>query len=400
MLCSGSSYAATYKVLKSLTSLDGIHPEGGLVFDAAGNLYGTSSFGGGPLGAGYGSVFELEPSNSGPWRERALHIFQRNSRDGEFPHWNPIFDPQGNLYGTTSSGGVDGYYGGTIFELTPTAQELWKETLIYQFHSYDGYDPNQILRDDAGNFYGTTEGGGVHGFYYDFGLAYKLTPMEGGGYTQQVLHYFTTADNDGMSPRSNLVQDVAGNFYGTTKGGGLYDQGSVFELSQSVSGGWHEQVIYSFSGKDGWWPIGSIAIDAAGNIYGTTKFGGTPNSNIGPGNLFELSPAGDGTWTEKNIHVFEANDNDGYQPLGGVTLDADGNLFGTTYGGGPANAGTVFEFSPTDSGVWTGHILHSFNGVDGGGPSGQLILDNNGNLYGTTAGGGEDYNGVVFEITP
>jgi uncharacterized repeat protein (TIGR03803 family) len=396
---STASWASSYKILKTLYPVDGVNPVGGLAFDAVGNLYGTASNGGGPFGAD-GSVFMLTPSPTEPWSERALYVFNPDGTEGLYPHWTPLLDNQGNVYGVTSEGGE--HEGGTIFELSPSQQHYWNETNLYEFESANGWRPNQMLKDAAGNFFLTTEQGGIYGFDYDFGEAVEISPVEGGGYTEQVLHYFTTADNDGMSPRSNLVQDAAGNFYGTTKGGGLYDKGTVFQLAQSKLGGWHEAVIYSFNGHDGWWPEGALAIDDAGNIYGTTLYGGSHvgNDNPGIGNIFELSPSSDGTWTETVIHTFQPDSNDGSEPMGGVTVDSAGNLFGTTFQGGASFLGTVFEFSPAGSGQWAGKILHNFSGADGAAPYCQLIFDNSGNLYGTTSLGGINNAGVVFEITP
>jgi len=403
LLLPAAGWCSTYKVLKALYSLDGVHPIGGVVFDAAGNLYGTASDGGGPEGAN-GAVFMLTPTESGPWSEKALYVFS-SDLDGMFPHWNLALDDQGNVYGVTSKGGLNSF--GMIFKLSPGSQGLWTETDLWDYIVPDGYIPSALSRDGAGNFYGTTEYGGVHGGDVDRGTAYQLTPNIGGGYTEQILHYFTTAGNDGITPRSNLVQDAAGNFYGTTKGGGLYGYahgygyGTVFQISKSKLGGWHEEVIYNFNGTDGWTPMGNIAIDAAGNIYGTTLYGGSSDGYYpGLGTVFELSPNGDGTWTEQTIHTFSYNNNDGAEPKGGVSLDSAGNLWGTTYSGGASGLGIIFEFSPNGDGTWAGHVLHNFSGTDGSGPFCALTFDSAGNVYGTTVYGGLDNNGVVFELTP
>lgn len=395
LIMPASSWGASYKVLKALYGLDGAGPVGDLVFDAAGNLYGTARSGGGPLGTSDGSVFMLTPSNNGPWSEKALFVFTRIGSDGEFPRWNPVLDSQGNVYGITEEGGH--YNGGTIFELTPDGSGFWSETLVYEFNYPNGTFPNALMRDSAGNFYGTTQIGGVHG-WADRGLAYELSPNIGGGDTQTVLHYFTTADYDGAGPASNLAQDSAGNFYGTTKYGGLYGYGTVFQIAKSKLGGWHEEVIYSFDGTDGSYPYGNIAVDAAGNIYGTTEFGGSTGS-AGYGNVFEVSPGGKGTWTENIIHTFSYKNNDGTTPMGGVSLDPAGNVWGTTYYGGASGLGTIFEFTPSSGGTWTGKILHNFSGTDGANPFCALIFDSAGNAYGTTEYGGTG-PGVVFEMTP
>lgn len=394
----GTARAASYKVLKDLDTLVGRAPIGALTFDSAGDLYGTTANGGGPLGSGFGTVFQLTPTGNGSWSIRALYVFPRTGDDGKFPRWNPFVDDQGNVYGVTLGGGSSN--DGVLFQLTPDGSGLWNEKVLYNYSlDSSGHGANALLRDAAGNYFGTAAEGGVHGIF-DRGTAYELSPAVGGGYNLQILHYFTTAKSDGNGPGSNLVQDAAGNFYGTTRHGGAYDMGTVFKISRALHGGWNEEVIYSFNGRDGWLPLGAIAIDSAGNLYGTTEYGGGSSNNVGPGTLFQLSPAGNNTWRLTNIHLFGRSENDGSDPTSGVSVDATGNVYGTTYSGGAHNEGTVFEFSPDGNGGWIGKILHAFNGDDGAGPSCQLIFDQSGNLYGTTRYGGANGNGVVFEITP
>jgi uncharacterized repeat protein (TIGR03803 family) len=231
---------------------------------------------------------------------------------------------------------------------------------------------------------------------------FELTPTAGGGWTEKVLHSFTLNTGDGVGPQAGLVIDAAGNLYGTTVGGGAFDRGSVFELTPGAGGTWTETVLYSFGGGV---PQGSLILDAAGNLYGTTYVGGVYGNG---GTVFELRPKAGGGWTKKVLHSFNPNNGkDGHNPVAGLIFDTAGNLYGTTYGGGAhcTGCGTVFELTRTAGGGWKEKILHSFshNSNDGFDPVAGLILDAAGNLYGTTAYGGAnsytcDYSscGTVF----
>jgi uncharacterized repeat protein (TIGR03803 family) len=221
---------------------------------------------------------------------------------------------------------------------------------------------------------------------------------------EKVIYSFSDPGG-AVAPISNLISDASGNLYGTAFYGGTYGDGMVFELSQQ-SGGWQMTILHSFNynGVDGVWPTAGVIFDGAGNLYGTTEFGGIASCGlIGCGTVFELSPADDGSWTEKILHQFDYTD--GYQAHSGVVLDAAGNLYGTTATGGAYEQGTVYELSPGANNHWTYHSLHNFTGQsDGGVPYGGVILDGAGNLYGmTSAGGGSSANcfygcGVVFEL--
>lgn len=216
-----------------------------------------------------------------------------------------------------------------------------------------------------------------------------------------MLHSFGNG-NDGRAPRANLIFDASGNLYGTTFGGGSDGDGTVFELSPNGDGTWSENVLYSFQsgGTDGNWPDADLTFDPAGNLYGTTRIGGTDTFHVGT--VFELSPNGHGTWTESILHSFQSDGKDGNTPLAGLVLDTAGNLYGTTeYGGGAScSCGTVFELSPGKNGQWTEHILHSFNVENGSGPVAGVIFDAAGSLYGTTFSGGSRNNGTVFKLSP
>src|SRR5580704_868352 len=194
--------------------------------------------------------------------EKVLHSF--NSSDGASPDAGLVFDSAGNLYGTTYSGGSHG--SGTVFELAPAAGGKWKEKVLYSFsHSSDGFGPAAaLIMDGAGNLYGTAAGGGAH----SAGLVFELTPETGGGWTETVLHDFSP----GTAPLSGLVRDAAGNLYGTGGAGGI---GLVFELLPSSGGSWTAKVLYKFNTTDGFFPQGGLLLGASGNLYGTTEYGGT-----------------------------------------------------------------------------------------------------------------------------
>ncbi|MGA8876750.1 MAG: choice-of-anchor tandem repeat GloVer-containing protein [Candidatus Korobacteraceae bacterium] len=395
-----TSGAWTEKVLYSFCAqtncTDGEGPHAGLIFDAAGNLYGTTLSGGIYGGYGAGTVFELTPTAGGGWTEQVLHSFG-NGADGLTLYSGLISDAAGNLYGTTYYGGTYGY--GTAFELTPAAGGGWTEQVLYSFGT-DGSDPSAgLIFDAAGNLYGTTYIGG--GDYR--GTVFELTPAAGGGWTEGVLHNFTYYD--GQQPWAGPIFDAAGNLYGTTYYGGLYlacpggasDCGTVFELMPG-GGRWGETILHNFgTGGDGFSPTAGLILDAAGNLYGTTYGGGTYNQY--GGTVFELTP-GVGGWTETLLHSF-GNGTDGEAPDGALVFDTAGNLYGTTGGGGTYGGGTVFELTPTVGGGWTEQVLHNFgNGVDGANPYTGLIFDAAGNLYGTTQSGGNHGAGTVFELTP
>jgi uncharacterized repeat protein (TIGR03803 family) len=374
-------------------------PLAGVIFDASGNLYGTTSAGG---QYGSGTVFELTPQTTGTWTETLLHSFNFSfkSKDGATPRAGVIFDPAGNLYGTASQGGPQS--GGIVFELSPKTGGGWTEKILYSFSSSSnagGYSPVAgLVLDVSGNLYGTTEfgAGNFHG------SVFELSPRADGMWAEKVIHNFPINDTDGSFVASGLVSDAAGDLYGTTFYGGIYGEpggfGTVFELKKVAGGGWQEGVIHSFgNGADGFFPLAGLVFDAAGNLYGTTAFGGAS----GHGTVFELSPVPGGGWAEKVLHSFTGTNGDGSAPYGGVALDTAGNIYGTTSEGGDFSFGTVFELSPTASGSWTETVLISFNFDNAGGntPVDGLFLDTSGNLYGTASTGGKG-GGTVFKIIP
>jgi len=411
-----AAQAQTFTVLHNFTGgQDGARPQAGLTMDRAGNLYGTAFEGGGgncSLGGvvGCGTAFRLSYKGSGRIFT-PLYSFQAGN-DGSYPQARVIIGPDGALYGTTLTGGTKGCYSGyggygcgTVFKLTPsptackTALCPWTENVLYRFtNSPDGRYPGygDVVFDQVGNLYGTTTlGGNPNG-----GTVFQLTPSNG-GWTKSVLYSFT-GGLDGAQPYAGVIFNQAGNLYGTTYTGGegnclQITCGVVYKLTPS-NGGWTESVLYSFTGgSDGGNPYAGVIFDQASNLYGTTWFGGLNCSGGSCGLVYELTPS-NGGWTESVPHYFTGSD--GANPYAGVIFDQAGNLYGATPFGGAYEAGAVFKLTPS-SGGWTYTSLHDFTGgSDGWKPWGGVVLDQSGNIYGTTAGGGAYGYGVVWEITP
>src|SRR5271165_2696192 len=283
--------------------------------------------------------------------------------------------------------------------LATAAEAATKEKVIYSFQGgTDGSGPEpELFRDAAGNLYGTTAEGGSQ----QMGTVFELSPKAGGGWTEQVIYSFQ-GGTDGSSPSSGVIADAAGNLYGETGEGGSQSVGAVYELSPSENG-WTEKVLYSFVDQTtGVFPGGGLVFDAAGNLYGTTSQGGVP---FGLGTVFQLVSDGKGNWSEKVILGFGRN-HDGGLPFAGLMVDANGNLFGTTLAG--YGEGTVYELIPQPNGRFKRKVLHRFKGgKDGANPSGRLIRDSAGNLYGTAQSGGAASNsngcdfgcGTVFSLS-
>jgi len=403
-----------FKTLHKFTGgKDGGRPVASLIFDAAGDLYGTT-WGGGNSGCigtvNCGVVFELTPSTDGSWKEKVLHRFT-GGMDGANPAANLIFDAAGSLYGTAELGGIancaDFSKGcGTVFRLTPNADGSWKETVIDDFGTLNyGNEPAAgLIFDRAANLYGTTIDGGTFICYQGCGVVFELTPSTDGTWTEEVLHNFNNSD-DGVFPFAGLISDAAGNLYGTTQLAGAYNAGIVFELTPSAGGSWSESILYNFTGgKDGGEPFAGLTFDQAGNLYGTTAVAGNLKHCkqvfvSGCGVVFKLTPNAEGSWTESVLHVFTGG-RDGGNPYAGLIFDQAGNLYGTTTSGGTHGYGVVFKLVPNTTGGWNETVLHAFADHLGANPDASLIFDAFGNLYGTTAGDGTTTFGSVFEITP
>ena len=429
---------------------DGAFPQAGVVLDSAGNLYGTTPFGGGSAGAGV--VYKVDPTG----QETVLYSFT-GGVDGANPVAGVVRDSAGNLYGAASGGGPAG--GGALFKLDTTGHEA----VLFGFPGLDGNNsqnrlefgssPGSLFRDSAGNLYGTTPFGGAA----NAGIVYKISPagqetilynftggadganpfagvvMDAAGNLygttnnggaagagvvfklgttghETVLHTFSCLGcpaHDGMSPNGGVIRDSAGNLYGTTSKGGSAGFGTVYKLDPTG----RETVLYNFTnGADGANPTAGVTMDSAGNLYGTTFSGGIPAAFGGWGVAYRLDPAGNETTLYEFCQINPPGTplfcQDGGLPLGGVALDAAGNLYGGTFDGGPRatdGPGVIYKLDPT------GHetVLYAFQGTtDGNGVRGNVVLDSAGNVYGTAEFGGVLFPyfpfgfGVVFEVSP
>jgi uncharacterized repeat protein (TIGR03803 family) len=364
------------------TSASGYSPVGGVIFDGAGNLYGTNSRGG---THGGGTVFELTPHGAGGWTERVLYNFN----SGDTPNGSLVMDGAGDLYGTTYYGGIGC---GTVFELMPDSGGSWTPKVLRSFTcSPDGQFPaGGVILDAAGNVYGTTNFGGT----YNEGMVYEFRQGTSGNWVEKILYSFRGFDADGTRPEGSLIFGASGELYGTTSIGG-YGNGTVYQLTKSGV----ERVLYYFEdGLDGAYPLSGLTLDAAGNLYGTTNAGG----QIMNGAVFKMTRSGN-EWSETPLYIFPNGANEGAEPQGPVILDSAGNVYGETLTGlGTTSHGSVFELTPsTGGGYWTEIELVSFSTTSfGAGPQGGLIFDSAGNLYGTAEGGGPGSGGIVFEVTP
>jgi uncharacterized repeat protein (TIGR03803 family) len=395
--------AQTFKVIHSFTGKsDGANPVSNLVMDRAGNLYGTTAGGG---RWDFGTVFKMKYVNSG-WVLTPLYTFQ-GGLDGIGPLAGVVIGADGSLYGTTSQGGgsmcSDGFSCGTVYKLKPpptrprTPLDPWTETVLYRFSGPDGERPeSDLVFDKAGNLYGTTYTGGQPGTCYaGCGVVFELTPS-GGAWTETAIHTFLGPD--GGYPMSGMIFDTAGNLYGTSSWGGAYSRGTVYELTPSGAG-WTLNTPYSF-GEDrshGLDPFAGLLLDNSGNLYGATS---TSIVNYEPVSVFELTPS-NGTWTLNSLYEMTRSESGSFGPWGRLTMDAAGNLYGTTEGYGAYWAGSVFKLTYSN-GSWIPTVLHEFSGVDGQYPQAGVTLDAYGNIYGTapSGGSGTGANGVVWEITP
>jgi uncharacterized repeat protein (TIGR03803 family) len=405
-----SAYAQTLTTLYNFTGgLDGGLPAAGLALDAANNLYGTTASGGvgsckaKGLGVGCGLVFKMDKTG----KETVLYSFPGTGARGANPIAGPLRKANGYLYGTTMNGGSIGCNGekgcGVLFSVSTTKVE----TTLHNFgEGTDGQFPGGLIQDASGNLYGITGWGGSsscnEGGGTGCGTVFELTSAG----AESVLYRFTGAEGDGAIPLAGLVEDGQHNLYGVTEHGGNSGCnngdgegcGTVFKLDDER----RESVLYAFTGSsDGANPFAGLVEDASGDLYGTTAYGGDLNCNppTGCGTVFVLSKAGH----ETVLHNFTGAEGDGAIPYAGLLLDARGKLYGTTYAGGdldcnpPNGCGTVFELDK--SGKET--VLHTFAGPDGAGPYlGVLVRDAEGNLYGTTFGGGTHGYGTVFKLTP
>lgn len=388
------SQAQTFNVLYNFTGgLDGSSPWGQLAMDPAGNFYTGTMEGGNDTGSGAAS--KLKPL-AGSWLLQPLYDFNGGIDDGIQPQ--VVVASNGVVFGATQAGGLSNC--GIVFQLTPpstvpvNALAPWNKTILHTFaggnDGCNAFSPPII--DSAGNLYGTTaDGGGAN----DAGVVYELV-RSGQSYTEKILYAFS--GRDGAVPAFGLIADSSfTNLYGATQVGGTQGYGTVFRLTNTGSG-WTESVLYNFhNSSDGQQPQSGLAMDASGNLYGTTGVGG----NGGGGTVFELSPSGGG-YTFKLLYSLECDYQGCIGPyLGYLTIDSAGNLYGTTVNEGANSFGSVFELT-LSRGSYTFTDLHDFalGSDDGGYPDGGVIRDAAGNLYGTAVDGGTYGGGIIFQITP
>jgi uncharacterized repeat protein (TIGR03803 family) len=411
------AFGQQYKVLWSFGGgpTDGEYPVSSLVFDRAGNLYGTTEGGGTSSACGFGgcgTLFQLAPNSDGTWNETVLYSFCTSYSsffclDGAYPRAGLVLDAAGNLYGTTQGGGSQsscesGQNGcGTVFELSPPSSRggSWTETVLHNFcieglgdQCLDGSSPvSQLTLDTSGNVYGTASTGGNG--HSNGGTVFELS-RGAGGWAETVLYNFCSRGQgafcpDGSFPQAGVTFDKSGNLYGTTQlGGALHSQGAgtVYKFSDGPNG-WTETVLGIVNPSFFEAPLGTVSVDPLGNLYSTFSLGG----QSGDGGVFRLVPHGHGS-------QFSFNGNNGDGPTAGVFLDLKRSaLYGTT-SGGASFFGTVFKIAAPEQLT----VLYSFcsqpNCADGSGPFASLIEDESGNLYGTTKFGGANNLGVVFEI--
>lgn len=385
----------------SFNGTNGLLPEGGLVADAKGNLYGTTLMGGTGLCStgfqnGCGVVYEMSPSSHGNWKETVLYNFAGGS-DGANPNGSLILDQSGNLYGVTSSGGPSNQ--GTVFEVSPPSQPggNWTEAVLYAFSGTPDGSTAQctLLMDQLGNLYGTTTLGGSN----DVGTVFELAPPAGQGesWTETVIHSLTGFIGDGSLPTGPLVFDAAGNLYGTAAVSGPNGGGTVFELSppSQPGGAWTPTVLYAFAfnGVGGSTPYGGVVFGPKGALFGTTQSGGAD----GFGTIFRLRSQTGGSWSENVLHNFEGGQY-GYTAINGVVFAGPTTLYGTVTSGGINSTGGVFELVNFDGVLSYQLYSFGFNGPhDAAVPEAGVIV-HNGALYGTTANGGANDAGTVFRL--
>jgi uncharacterized repeat protein (TIGR03803 family) len=400
---------------------DGRDPRGGLVSDKSGNLYGLTSKGGRGgvdvcFGTGCGFIYKLTKTSNGTWKKSNLYSFTGGS-DGGVPVGKMVIDTQGNLYGVAEQGGTGGcdtVLGGgcgVVFQLSPKPKGHWKYSVIHDFDSSifanDGaYSNAGVVFDGSGNLYGTTEFGGD--FLCDCGIVYQLKPEQNGQWTENIHYTFIGISRGGTDvsfPTSGVFVDAGDRIFGTGSGGGDVNCndgcGGVYELIPKQDGSYREVVLHIFTGnKDGIQPSGGVTVDAKGNVYGTTEFGGGAgcnNGGFGCGTVFQLTKLTKG-YREKIILRFTGQN--GYAPFADLYIDSRNNLYGTTDAGGNTNNGVVFRLTES-SGKWQESVLHSFGqGKDGAIPEGGLISDGKSGYFGTTRSGGTAGRGVVFHLVP
>jgi uncharacterized repeat protein (TIGR03803 family) len=383
-------HAATTTIIYSFAgNEDGEYADTDLVRDSAGNLYGTTVQGG---TSASGTVWELSPSH-GTWTHSVLYSFSGGTDGGE-PYKGVTLDSQGNIFGTAVTGGSGGCEGGcgVVYELMNSGG-TWSQTVVHAFTgSDDGAGPGAGLTIDSnGDIYGTTPTGGANGQ----GTIFRLRRGAGGQWKLKVIHAFT-GGSDGSGGSAGRLVLSAIHLYGTCTSGGDNGEGAAFELTQGRGGKWKFRPIYEFTGlQDGGFPYGGLTADNSGNLYGTTYYGGA----FGYGGVYRLAHK-HGGWAEKALYGFTGG-NDGGNSIGNLVLDTNGNLYGTTSAGGSAGVGVIFALTPPPGGEWQEAVAHNFQGPpDGAYAYNGMVGDGAGNYFGATTRGGGGDEGAIYEFTP
>ena len=396
LAASSAAQAQTFSVLHSFTdtATDGGYPSAGVSI-RGGALYGTTQEGGNSCGNGHrcGTVYQVSKVGSN-WVTMPIFLFPTSGSGGIYPIARVVFGPDGHMYGTTSYGGASN--DGVVFSITPpltfckTVACFWTETLPHTFAGSpnDGAIPGhgELIWDQQGNAYGTTTQGGAPGYG---GTVFQLTKA-GNNWIEMPIYSFGLNG----APASGLVADSSGSLFGTTLSGGI-GWGTVFMLSWIPGVGWQETTLYTFQGNgQPGRPYAGLTIDSSGNLYGATN--GDPISNSTAA-VFELSPSGN-TYTFKQLYSFSCTGSCG--PQADLTMDAVGDLYGTTFAAGLYSAGNVFKLANTQNG-WVYTSLHDFaGGNDGALPISTVSIDTDGTLYGTASAGGQGGGGTVWMIKP
>lgn len=383
--------APTESVLYSFTgSFDGGRPNGNVILDGSGNIFGTTLYGG---SFRQGNVYELIPNSNG-YGEKVLYTFTGGA-DGGYPAAGLTIDSKGNLYGTAQM--ANSQFTGVVFKLSPpTASETtYTYSVLYSFSGgADGGFPNcSLLLTNTGALLGTTTKGGDFGN----GTVFKLVPTGDGNVSETVIYSFTGGD-DGALPFASVLQDGSGNLFGTAVVGGVYGKGTAWELvPNAANGSYTFNTLHAFTGGgDGGHPYSPLILPTPGTLYGTT-FGGGAN---GYGTVYKLTAGVSGSFTANVVHAFTGDD--GANEASGLVYQSSTNtFFGTTFSF--ASFGTVFSITPpaTKGGAYTYTVIHRFAGAptDGANPLASVSFDTSGNLYSTTYLGGTYNAGTVFEIT-
>jgi uncharacterized repeat protein (TIGR03803 family) len=390
-LLAGAAFASSTQVIYSFAGgNDGEYLDTDLVMDKGGNLYGSTVQGG---DFGSGTVFQLAPS-AGGWTHTVLYSFTGGADGGE-PYKGVTLDPQGNLYGTTVTGGSGSCEGGcgVVFKLTKSGSN-WTQNVLHAFTGgNDGSGPGSGLAFDShGNLYGMTPTGGAYGL----GAVYQLHPEAAGTWKLNVLHAFTGGNDGSSASAGRLIFDAAGNIYGVTTVGGAHGDGVVFELTY-LQGAWRLLPLYAFRDQpDGALPYGGLIFDKAGNLYGATYYAGANDV----GTVYKLTHA-NGAWRETVLYSFKGG-TDGSSPISTLVMDEAGYLYGTTSDGGTSRAcGVIFKLAHNASGGWTETVPYRFPGAPGAGFAyNGMVAGPSGVFYGATTHGGTTNDGTIYEFTP